>query len=92
MKIHTGIEKISKPYASIFHENDWTLNGNYICKNGIVLIHHSWYGEIYFTYLRFLYQGRLYWKHIQGRPYTRIGLARKAGEFVKEVVYETEDT
>ena len=92
MEIIRSDRKINKSYTIIYKDDIYSFSGHYICSKGIVIINHRWYDGRYNTLFRFFYHGRLYRKQILNRPYTKIGLARKAGEFVKEVVYETEDT
>jgi hypothetical protein len=81
-----GDEKITKPYAAIGRNEYGGFNGYYVCCYGIVIIDFNVYNSGPYTLLRFAYQGRMYRKNIKGPYYTKIGLARKAGEFVKEVL------
>lgn len=82
----TGEEKILKPYAVIHPNKHGGLVGHYVCRHGIVVIDFNIYSGRNYTLLRFAYQGRMYRKNIKGPDYTKIGLARKAGEFVNEIL------
>ena len=86
MEIIRSDRKINKPYIYLFFNKYDVLDGYYRCKHGIVIIQHFDIIGKYHTYLEFVYQGRIYDKVIKGPMYTEIGLARKAGEFVKEVI------
>lgn len=87
MKVHNENWAIGKPFASIQNQRDsqgeilWK-HGSYNFKNGSVLI----YQEPKLLSLSLYLNGRGYYRTIRGKTFTDIGIARKAGEFAKEIL------
>lgn len=77
---------IGKPFCNIHNKrNDkgeilWK-HGEYCYADGIVSI----YQEPKILCLSLYKNGRGYYRTIRGKTYTDIGIARKAGEFAKEI-------
>ncbi len=88
MKTFDGTEKISYSYGAIHVNKFGGLTGTYVCPNGIVSIDFNSYPNGHHTLLRFAHNGKLYRRNIKGPKYTKIGLSRIAGKFVRDVVEE----
>jgi hypothetical protein len=79
--------KTGRPFSKIeIHRNEngielWKY-GEYNSEFGTVLIYH----EPKIVVLSFHYRNRSYYRNIEGRNYTRIGLARIAGKFLMEIL------
>lgn len=84
---HGSLETTNHEYGE---ESFYTTDGNYYSNHGIVNIYQSEFFDkgryIPFASFSIVIQGRGYYRNITGKAYTHIGLARKAGEFVKDLV------
>lgn len=69
-------------YTHIEH-SDGCRNGHYFCTYGIVMIYSD--DENFRVLLETIVNGRTHYRTITGKKYTDIGLARKAGEFIREL-------
>ena len=56
--------------------------GHYHFNKGTVVIYRNWNRLNY----EFVYNGRFYTRAIFDKPCTDIGIARKAGEFAREII------
>lgn len=81
---------IGKPYALLYKYEQNIIRGGYYFQYGIVSIYFDNQGEKRYYYLSMtvVRDGRVYQKNIFGKNYTSIGIARKAGEFAKEIFPE----
>ena len=91
MKIQNENHAIGKPFASInSHRTNGELShkkGAYHHYHGTVLIYQQGYyqNDDKFLSLTVYTKGRGYYRTIIGKIYTDIGMARKAGEFAREI-------
>jgi len=91
MKIHNENWAIGKPFCNIQERKNAQgfieyVNGEYHYKNGTVMIYQQGYLDSgkYATFSIYR-NGRGYYRTIRGKLFTHIGLARKAGEFAREI-------
>lgn len=95
MKKYDKSYAIGKPFCNIRNHKDEGIiaykTGEYHHRNGIVIIYHQGFkrndGKIDTKYLCLTAykNGRGYYRTITGKVYTDIGIARKAGEFAREL-------
>lgn len=91
MNIYDHNYAIGRPYCNLqtkLSGNVTCKRGEYWCKQGIISI-YSEQGhrnkKINFVSLSTIHNGREYHRSISKKEYTDIGIARKAGEFAREI-------
>jgi hypothetical protein len=94
MKIKDENWAMGKPFSSIRNHRDngriAYKTGEYHHANGTVIIYQQGYDredgktDDKYLMLTFYKNGRRYCRTIRGKVYSDIGIARKAGEFVRE--------
>lgn len=82
-------------YSSITKTDEFSKSGHFIFSEGVVLTYQFSFHKkgkcVPCLSLSFYYRGRAYHRNIFGKEYTDIGIARKAGQFGREMVKRVEN-
>lgn len=83
---------VGRGWSNIYEKKDGDYTGYFVTKYGYVQVfqsksrHTGQFRIIPFVSLSFVWQGRIYTRNIKNKKYTKIGLARVANAYAKEIV------
>ena len=80
---------VGRGWCYIYEKKDGDYTGYSVTKYGYVQVFQSksrHTGQVRIVSFSFVWQGRIYTRNIKNKEYTKIGLARIANAYAKEIV------